>query len=349
MRFAALSYLPLLWLVPAVLVLYFYAFARKRQALAVFMDHTLASRLLPGYNRRRQWLKAFCLTAAVGLLVLALMQPQWGIRWEDVPSQGRNLMLLLDVSRSMLAEDVAPNRLERAKAAVRELVQVIQKEGGHRLGLVVFASRATLHCPLTLDYAFFLQRLNEVDSNSVAPGGTAISEAIRQALQSLATGDQTYKDIVLLTDGEDHHSSPLEAAQTAAAQQVSLYTIGIGDARTGARIPVQDARGHGPYLQYQGEEVRSRLQESLLQEMARLTGGVYMAAGTRPLAMERLYKEHIAPKARRHIDAAAGEYLVHRYHWFVLAALLLLAVDMLVQERAPHPSLPLEGGGRGRG
>ena len=109
-----------------------------------------------GYSRQRQWLKAFCLIGAVGFLALALMQPQWGVHWENVPSQGRHVMLLLDVSRSMLAEDVKPNRLERAKAAIRELVQVMQKEGGHRLGLVVFASRAALHCPLTLDYAILL-------------------------------------------------------------------------------------------------------------------------------------------------------------------------------------------------
>ena len=333
MHFAALPYLHLLWLVPALLVLYLYGWGRKRRALAVFLDLTLAPRLLPGYSRQRQWLKAFCLIGAVGFLALALMQPQWGVRWEDVPSQGRHVMLLLDVSRSMLAEDVKPNRLERAKAAIRELVQVMQKEGGHRLGLVVFASRAALHCPLTLDYAILLQRLTEVDHNTVAPGGTAIGEAIRQALQSLATMEHVYKDIILLSDGEDHHNFPLEAAQIAVAQQVSLYTIGIGNPHAGARIPVQDANRHGTYLQYQGEDVRSHLQENLLQELARLTGGVYMAADTRPLAMARLYKEHIAPKARRHLEAAASEYLVHRYHWFVLAALLLLSIDMLLRER----------------
>ena len=145
--------------------------------------------------------------------------------------------------------------------------------------------------------------------------------------------EHVYKDIILLSDGEDHHSFPLEAAQIAVAQQVSLYTIGIGNPHAGARIPVQAAHGHGTYLQYQGEEVRSHLQENLLQELARLTGGVYVAADTHPLAMARLYKEHIAPKARRHLEAAASEYLVHRYHWFVLAALLLLSIDMLLRER----------------
>jgi Ca-activated chloride channel homolog len=333
MRFAAFSYVYLLGAVPALLALYLYAFARKRQSLAMFLNLEVVPRLVPGLSRRRQWLKALCLIGAFGCLILALMQPQWGIRWQDVPSQGRDLMLILDVSRSMLAEDVVPNRLERAKAYIRDLVQVVQKEGGHRLGLVVFAGRATLHCPLTRDHAFFLQRLNEVGPDTIAPGGTAIGHAIRQALQSFTTDEHAYKDIILLTDGEDHHSLPLEAAQTAAAQHVSLYIIGLGNPEVGARIPFQDTQGRRTYLQYDGQEVRSRQDQHLLLEMARLTGGVYVLADTRSPAMERLYTGHIAPKARRHIDATASEYLIHRYQWFVGAALFLLAVEMLLRER----------------
>ena len=333
MRFAAPSYLHLLWLIPALLAFYLSTFARQRQALAMFMDLALAPRLLLGYSRTRQWCKALCLVGAVGCLALALMQPQWGRSWQDVPSQGRDIMILLDVSRSMLAEDVLPNRLERAKAAIGDLVQAVQKAGGHRLGLVVFAGRATLHCPLTLDYAFFLQRLNAVGPDSVTVGGTVLGEAIRLALQRLVLVAHPYKDIILLTDGEDHHSFPLEAAHTAAAQQVRLYTIGIGDPDSGAPIPLEKTGEHRTYLHYQGQEVRSHMQQSLLQELAHLTGGVYMPVGTPATTIARLYSAHIAPTARRHVDASAGESLVPRYHWFVLAALLLLATEMLVRDK----------------
>lgn len=333
MRFGALPYVYLLWLVPVLLALYVYAFARKRQALAVFMDLALAPRLIPSASRMRQWCKALCLIAAVGCLVLALMQPQWGKRWQDVPRRGRDLMFLLDVSRSMLADDVVPNRLERSKIDIKDLVQILHREGGHRLGLVVFAGRASLQCPLTLDYAFFLQKLNEVGPDTAGRGGTLIGDAIRQALHGFGTLDHNYKDIILITDGEDHDSFPMEAAKTAAEQQVSIYAIGIGNPSVGTRIPVQNAPGERTYVQYQGQEVRSRMQESLLLEMAQLTGGAYVPAGTRSIELDRIYTEKIAPKARRHIDVAARERFIHRYQWFVLAALVLLTTEMLVRER----------------
>jgi Ca-activated chloride channel family protein len=330
MRFAALPYVYLLWLVPALLVLYMYALARKRRDLAVFMDLGLVPRLVPHLSRVRQWCKALCLIAAGGCLVLALMQPQWGKRWQDVPRRGRDLMILLDVSRSMLAEDVVPNRLQRAKIDIKDLVQVLQQEGGHRLGLVAFAGRASLQCPLTLDYAFFLQKLNEVGPDTIGRGGTLIGDAIRQALHGFGSLDHNYKDIILITDGEDHDSFPLEAAKAAAQQQVSIYTIGIGDPVAGTRIPVQTAEGKHTYINYQGREVRSRMRESLLLEIAQITGGAYVPAGTRPIELDRIYTDNIASKARRHIDIATRERYVDRYQWFVLAAWLLLMVEMLV-------------------
>lgn len=333
MRFAALSYLYLIWLLPVLLILYIYAFARKRQDLTQFIDPALAARLVPSVSRVRQWLKALCLIGAVGCLVLALTQPQWGKRWQDIPRRGRDLMILLDVSRSMLAQDVAPNRLERAKIDIKDLVQRLYQEGGHRLGLVAFAGRASLQCPLTLDYAFFLQKLNEVGPDTVGRGGTLIGDAIRQALHGFGSLAHNYKDIILITDGEDHESFPLEAAKAAAAQQVSIYAIGIGDPHTGTRIPVHNAQGQETYVQYQGQDVRSRLQERLLLEMTQLTGGAYVPAGTRAMELDRIYSEKIAPKARRDLDVASRERYIHRYQWFVLAALLLLSAEMLMRER----------------
>ena len=262
--------------------------------LAVFLDLVLTPCLVPNLSRVRPWLKALCLIDAVGCLVLALMQPQWGQEWQEVQRQGRDLMILLDVSRSMLAEDVVPNRLARAKSDIKDLVQVLQKEGGHRLGLIVFAGQASLQCPLTFDYGFFLQQLNQVGPHTVTRGGTLIGDAIRKALSAFATLANNYKDIILITDGEDHDSFPLEAAQAAAAQQVSIYTIGVGDAVTGTRVPMQDTAGSRTYMEYQGQEVRSRMQADLLLEIARLTGGAYVPAGTRAIELDRIYTEKIA-------------------------------------------------------
>lgn len=333
MRFAALSYLHLLWIVPALCALYIYAFGRKRQALAAFMAPGLAPRLLPHLSRARQWSKALCLLGAVVCFILALMQPQWGKRWQDIPRRGRDLMILLDVSRSMLVEDVAPNRLEHAKIDIQDLVKVLHREGGHRLGLVIFAGRASLQCPLTLDYAFFLQKLRDAGATTVAQGGTLIGDAIRQALHGFGTLEHNYKDIILITDGEDHDSFPLEAAQVAAEQQVSIYAIGIGSPTTGSPIPIQNAAGERTYVRYQGQEVRSRMRENLLLDIAQRTGGAYVPAGTRAIELDRIYAEHIAPKTRRDIDIAARERFVHRFQWFILAALLLLAMELLIRER----------------
>jgi Ca-activated chloride channel homolog len=343
MRFAALPYLYLLWVLPGLLALYIYAFARKRRALALFMDLALAPRLLPGLSRVRQWFKALCLLGAIGCLVLALTQPQWGKRWQDVPRRGRDLMILLDVSRSMLAEDVVPNRLERAKIDIKDLVHVLHNEGGHRLGLVVFAGRASLQCPLTLDYAFFLQKLNEVGPDTVGRGGTLIGDAIRQALHAFGTLDLHYKDIILITDGEDHDSFPLEAAKAAAVQQVSIYTIGFGDPHGGARIPLRQEQGERTYVHYQGQEVRSRMQERLLLDLAKLTGGAYVPATTRAIELDRIYSKYIAPKARRHVDVAIRERFVDRFQWFVLAAWVLLALEMLVGDRKVRTETSTEG------
>lgn len=332
MRFAALTYAYLLWLLPALVALYVYAFARKRQALLAFMDLMLVPRLVPNLSRARQWCKALCLIGATGCLVLALMQPQWGQEWQEVQRQGRDLMILLDVSRSMLAEDVIPNRLARAKSDVKDLLQVLRKDGGHRLGLVVFAGQASLQCPLTLDYGFFLQRLNQVGPHTVVRGGTLIGDAIRKALAAFGTLADNYKDIILITDGEDHDSFPLEAAQAAASQQVSIYTIGVGDSSTGTRIPMQETAAQRTYMQYQGQEVRSRMQTDLLLEIARITGGAYVPAGTRSIELDRIYTEKIAPKARRHTALTRRERFIHRYQWFVFAGLLCIGIEMLVRE-----------------
>jgi Ca-activated chloride channel family protein len=223
--------------------------------------------------------------------------------------------------------------LQRAKIDIKDLVQVLHKEGGHRLGLVVFAGRASLQCPLTLDYAFFLQKLNEVGPDTAGRGGTLIGDAIRLALHGFGTLDLHYKDIILITDGEDHDSFPLEAATAAAEKQVSIYTIGIGDPETGTRIPAPTSQGGHAYVRYQGQEVRSRMHEKLLLEMAQLTGGAYVPAGTRGIELDRIYATHILPKARRHLDVATRQRFVHRFQWFVLGALLFLTTEMLVSER----------------
>jgi len=332
-EFATPAYFVLLIVVPLLLLLYYYAFWRKKQALAAFAQHPIAAQLVVGFSQQRRWLKVLCLLLAVTCLVLALTQPKWGLSKDDVGRQGRDLIIMLDVSLSMLAEDVSPNRLEHAKAGIRELVETVRDAGGHRLGLITFAGRASLQCPLTLDYNFFLQRLAAADTETVARKGTLLGDAIRQALQGFGALEFAYTDLIIITDGEDHGSFPIQAAKIAKAQQVNLYIVGIGDDDQGALVPVKNPAGEREYLQYDDHDVRSRLRQSLLLELARVSNGAYQPAGLGPIQLLQLYDDYIADKETRPIDNSSAERAAHRFQWFVLLAVLFLLLEMLLRER----------------
>jgi Ca-activated chloride channel homolog len=333
MRFDALSYVYLLGLLPLLLALYAYGFWRRRRTLATFVEQPLAARLLPRLSHARRWLKALCVVGAVGCLVVAMMQPQWGETEEDVPRRGRDLVIVLDLSLSMLAQDVQPSRLEYAKSLVRELVETVRAEGGHRLGLVTFAGRAMLQSPLTLDYGLFLERLAQAHPAHVRIKGTLIGDALRQTVRAFGRLEPGYTDLLLITDGDDDDSLPDEAARQLADQAIALYVVGVGNPQDGARIPLEDGKGGHSFLRYDGYEVQTRMRSDLLASIALRADGVYVVAndGREPLA--RLYAAHIAELPRRQIDTQSRSVAAHRFQWFVLAALVLLGVEMVLRER----------------
>ena len=334
MRFDAFAYVYLLGLLPILLALYAYGFWRQQRALGAFVELQLAARLLPGVDRSRRWAKALCVVGAIACLVVALMQPQWGETEEDVPRRGRDLVIVLDVSLSMLAEDVPPNRLEHAKSLVRELVETVRAEGGHRLGLVTFAGRAALQSPLTLDYGLFLERLAEAHPASVPIKGTLIGDALRQTVRVLGGLEPDYADLVLITDGDDHGSLPAETARLLADHGIALYVVGVGDPETGARIPLRDGNRQGDYLRYNGYEVQTRMRSDLLADIALRADGVYVAAenGHEPLA--QLYAMHIDDLPRRELDAYSRSVAADRFQWFLAVALVLLGLEMALRERS---------------
>jgi Ca-activated chloride channel family protein len=270
---------------------------------------------------------------AVTCLVIALMQPQWGETKEDVPRRGRDLVIMLDASLSMLAEDAAPNRLEHAKDLVRELVEDVRAEGGHRLALVTFAGRATMQSPLTLDYGLFLERLAQADPARVRVKGTLIGDALRQTLQSLGRLGPGYTDLLLITDGDDHGSLPAQTARLLAERGIRLYVVGVGDPKSGARIPLEDGNGQHTYLRYNGFEVQTRMRTDLLADMALRAEGVYLTADEGRDALARLYARHIQDLPRRQLDAQSRSVAAHRFQWFIAAALVLLGVEMALRER----------------
>jgi Ca-activated chloride channel family protein len=274
---------------------------------------------------------------AVGSIVFALAQPQWGKYWAEQRAAGRDIMVAIDVSRSMLADDVTPSRLERAKADVRDLVAAVEEAGGHRLGLIAFAGSPSLKCPLTQVTSHFKLVLDSIEPRSVPQGGTMIGDCIRQAIDAFDDKTQNFRDLILITDGEDMDSFPIEAAAAARDAGITIYTIGMGDSRQGSRIPVTDKAGRRSYLEHQGEIVWSKLDERSLQEIAQTTGGIYVPAGIRAIELDRIFRDVIEPKTKREMDETRRERLRHRFQWFLALAILLLMIEMLVRDTRARP------------
>jgi Ca-activated chloride channel family protein len=327
----------MLWLllvIPPALLAFFWWSARARQRL---LTQFIQARLLPtltiGISATRQKIRVGCLVVSVACLILALARPQWGFDWEEIKQQGLDIVVAIDTSKSMLAEDIAPNRLARAKLAALELMQRAKSD---RLGLVAFAGSAFLQCPLTIDDAAFRQSVEALDVNIIPQGGTALAEAIQTALTAYKEGDN-YKILVLLTDGEDHDSGALEPAEKAAQEGLRIFTIGIGTA-DGELLRIKEPQGGSDYVRdEQGNVVKSHLNEKLLQQIAGATAGGFYLPLRGAKVIDTLYDQGLAklPKSQ-HQEKFVRRYH-ERYHWPLAAAIALLLVEFLFPERKREP------------
>ena len=298
MKFALPQLLWLLLLVPLLAVFLLWAWRAKERLIAQFVQSRLLAQLTVGVSKTRQQVRLGLLVVAVGCAVLAMARPQWGFTWEEVSQKGLDIVVAIDTSRSMLAADIPPNRLERAKLAALDLMKLAKND---RLGLVAFAGSSFLQCPLTLDEEAFRQGIAALDVNIIPQGGTAIGETIQTALAAFKDGDN-HKVLVLFTDGEDHESGVLEAAQAASTKGLRIFTIGIGTA-TGELIRVADAKGKVDFLKDDsGNVVKSKLNETLLQQIAGAANGFYLnlrGANT----MDVLYERGLAPLPKSEFNA----------------------------------------------
>ena len=325
MRFEHPNFLWLLLVLPPALTLFFWWAARVRQKLLTqFVEARLLSQLTVGISPARRKIRFALLILAAVFLVFTLARPQRGFDLEEVEQRGLDIVVAVDTSKSMQATDIAPNRLARAKLAVLELMQ---RAGTDRLGLVAFAGDAFLECPLTIDNTAFQQSVQALDVNSIPQGGTAIAEAIDDALTAFKEKDH-FKVLVLMTDGEDNDSEPgaLDAAKKAADAGLKIFTIGIGSKEGDLLNPdlVRDENGNA---------VKSHLNESLLQQIAGATGGFYL-----PLrgadTINTLYERGLEPLPK----STGKEKLLRRYHeqfqWPLAVAVLLLLAEMFLPERS---------------
>ena len=345
MHFAYPQYRPLLVLAAAVAALAVLALVRKRRALRRLAGQGIHQ---PGMlvRRGRQYLKCVLLIAAAALLGIALLGPQWGWIEVDVPPRsGRDVLILLDVSRSMLAEDVAPSRLLRAKEDLRDLAARLEREGGYRIGLIAFAERAAVLCPLTSDYRCFEEELAAASLETLRlrghanwGDGTQISTALDRAASAIDDANAAYTDVLLISDGDDMAPQTLASADALGRRGIAVHALGLGDAAHGALIPVppplsppgtgDKGGGRATYLRYQGELVYTRLQEPILRAIAEHTGGRYFAAGTGFLELDRTFGDMVAEKEGLERQVAGKQrHGIHRFQWFLVPALALLLLN----------------------
>jgi Ca-activated chloride channel homolog len=337
MQFGNPSMLMLLVVLPPALLVFYWWSVRKRHAL---MTQFIQARLLPGLvagvSKRRQKAKLACLILGVVALIFALARPQWGFTWEEVKVRGVDVVVAIDTSKSMLAEDIAPNRFQRAKLAALDLVQLAKSD---RLGLVAFAGSAFLQCPLTIDDTAFRQSVQALNVGTIPEGGTSLSSAIETAQTAFKEGDN-HRILVLMTDGEDQDTGAMETAKKAAQLGLRIYTIGIGTVE-GELLRLKDAQGNADFVRdEQGNVVKSHLNEGLLRDIASATEGGFYLPLRGAKTMDTLYAEGLAKLPKAEHQQKLVKQFEERYHWPLAIGILLLLAEMLIGERktAPPPA-----------
>jgi Ca-activated chloride channel family protein len=331
MRFAQPQVLwILLAVVPALIGFFYWSWRVKQKLILQFVHPRLLSGLTVGVSARRQQLRLALLVAAVAGILLALARPQWGFAWEEAKFQGLDIIVAIDTSRSMLAQDVAPNRLEKAKLAAIDLMRVAKTD---RLGLVAFAGTAFLQAPLTVDEQAFEQAVDAVSVGIIPQGGTALSAAIRTAMAAFEKGNDNHKVLVLFTDGEDHDADTetLAAAKEAADAGLRIFTIGVGTPE-GELLGVKDDQGNPSYIKDEdGNVVKSRLNQTLLQQIATDANGFYLPLqGANP--MDTLYARGLAPLPKSEESTRLTRVYQERYHWPLGFAIVCLVIELLLPE-----------------
>lgn len=324
MIFAESKYLFLLLLIPVFIIIQTVVLRFRRKRLEKFGDEALVKELMPSYSRAKVWLRLSFFLLAFFFFTLGISRPQMGAILKEHKTRGAEVMIVLDVSNSMLAEDYSPNRLERAKLAISRMVDKLRDD---RIGLVVFAGNSFVQLPITTDYVSAKMFLNSISTQSVPIQGTAIGEAISTALRSFSAQSDKSRAIIVITDGENHEDDPVAAASQAAELGVRVFTIGIGSPE-GKMIPFE-----GDYLRdKEGNPVVTRLDESVLQEVASAGKGLYVRAGNSEFGLNPIIEE-IAGMDDEEYDSVVFEEYDELYMYFFAMALFFLVLEMLIGDR----------------
>ena len=330
MKFGAPYMAVVLWIVPAAVVFYVFAARKRAKVLEKFADKNLQPVLFPGGNAKRSKLKRILIVAAVFLIIFSLMRPEWGFKWQEVKRQGLDILIALDTSKSMLAEDVLPNRLSRAKLAIKDLVKKLH---GDRVGLIVFSGTAFLQCPLTSDYNGFLLSLDDVDVDTIPVGGTSLAKAIHTAIDSYEGGKKENKILIIITDGEDLTGGVAKAVDTAKAKNVKIFCVGIGSV-AGDLVPVKDSSGKISFLKdSKGNVVKTKLVEAVLRKISTATGGLYVRATGAEFGLDFIYEQKLAKLEKKELKSRMEKRYTERFQFPLIVAFLILLLEPFICER----------------
>ncbi len=315
--------------VPLLAALFLRSERQRARTIARLIAARLYDRLAGSASAGRRRARFVLLLLGLACALAALAQPRWGFSWQEQKRRGRDVLIAIDTSRSMLANDLAPSRLARAKLAAEDLIGQLS---GDRVGLIAFAGSAFLQAPLTTDHSAVLNALRELNTEVIPLGGTDLAVAIRTASEAFGKGESDFRALVIITDGEE-----LDEAGTAAAEQVKgavrIFTVGAGSVE-GTIIAVPGRGGRTEYLKdEQGQIVKSRLDEARLRAIAEATGGFYVALRSGPAEMRQIVRDGIDPMSTQEFDAQPSRLPIERYHWPLSAAMALLAAALLIGER----------------
>ena len=328
--FADSQYLYLLLLIPLFLLGYGVLRYLRSRRVKAFGDPALVETLMPSRSRSKGWVRMALFCLAFAFFVLGLARPRTGARLAERNTKGAEIIVALDVSNSMLAQDYSPNRLERAKLAISRLTDKLQED---RIGLVIFAGTSFVQLPVTTDYVSAKMFLGSIDTGSIPVQGTAIGDAIRLCIKSFSAQSEKSRVIVVISDGENHEDDPVAAAAQAAELGIKVYTIGVGSAE-GQPIPVEG----GLLRDKEGNIVVTKLDEDTLRAVAKAGGGAYIHAGGEEFGLNPIIND-IRKMEDEEFGSVVFEEYDEQYMYFFGIALLLLIVEMLIGERKPRRKL----------
>jgi Ca-activated chloride channel family protein len=328
-RFANPEILYLLAIIPILIIVFIFSRIRQKREIEIFGNPQTIQELMPNASPSRRTWKFTIILIAIALLIVALARPQSGAKLEKIKREGVEIIIALDVSNSMMAEDIQPNRLERAKRAIWRLTERLNND---KIGLIVFAGDAYIQIPITTDYSATKLFLQSINTDIVPTQGTAIGSAIDLAINSFTPSDETSKAIIVVTDGENHQDDASAMAKLAAEKNIVVHTIGMGLPK-GAPIPITNNAGQKEFRRDKNNEiVITKLNETMLQEIAAAGNGKYVRANNTEIGINKIFDE-INKMQKTELESKVYSEYNDQFFYFAIAALILLFIEFLILER----------------